>query len=123
MKKSLCSTVVYANSKLQIAHAKSVHKVSLEKSTTAVIMVENKNYLPPGEALCPKKRSSINDAKRQEAAEERRSRPVLGEVKAEGSNINRDEDLRMVETNIEGQSVIQFKHVPKPLWKPKKVQK
>ena len=103
-------------------HAKSVHKASLDKSNIEVVMVENKNYIPPNGALCPKKGTKLDVTRREEAAKERHSRPVLGEVKASGSNVNRDDDLRMVESNIKGHSLFKFKCTPKPLWKPKKNQ-
>ena len=69
-------------------HARSANKVSLDKTNIEVVLVENKKYIPPNDALCPKKGSKLDETKREEAAKERHSRAVLSEVKASGSNVN-----------------------------------
>ena len=119
-----CSTCSFkaGDCNLVNKHARSTHKVSLDKTDIEVVVVENNNYIPLNGALCPKKRSKLDETRREEAAKERHYRPVLGGVKVSGSIVNRDDYLRMVLSNIKGNSIFKFKCTSKPLWKPKKKQ-
>lgn len=98
-------------------HQIKVHKLKSTELKITKELVSNTKYIAPREARCPKKGSSLNVSAREQAAIERHSRPILGQIHS-GNNVNRDESVALSELTKNGEIRYKATIVQKAHWKP-----
>ena len=81
-------------------------------------LVHNIKYIPPGDAKCTERPTSLTTQGRDAAAADKRARPVLNEIKP-GPNVNRDETVTVTKRTRHVETVFKAHVFHKEHWKTK----